>query len=316
MLSMPQIVAVGEALTDMIRVGSADGSEEHWLAKTGGSTWNVARAAAAFGLRSAFAGSISQCCFGDALWRDSEAAGLNLRFMQRVDRSPLLAMVPQVKPPRYFFVGDNSADLAFDPELLPEQWSVGAAWVHFGGISLAREPLAQRLIDLASTLHAAGTRISYDPNYRNTMGTAYRTTFERMCRLARAVKLSDEDLAGLLPELAPSKALQLARSWNPNAWWLYTEGASGAQLLTPGGDWNARPPAVEVIDTVGAGDASVAGLLVSLTRRPEADGACHLAYAIAAGSAACMSAGAHPPPAHVVQALFEQITPVAVRSST
>ncbi|ALT75937.1 carbohydrate kinase family protein [Paucibacter sp. KCTC 42545] len=294
----PKFVAIGEALTDLIRV---DGAQ--WLAKTGGSTWNVARAAAALGLPSAFAGAISQCHFGDALWQASQAAGLDLRFLQRLDRSPLLAVVPQSAPPSYFFIGENSADLHFDPHALPLGWQAECQWAHFGGISLARDPLAPRLLDLAEELHAAKIPISYDPNFRNAMGPGYLATFERMCRLAQVIKLSDEDLGGLLPDVAPEQALAQARAWNPSAWWLYTLGSKGAELLTPQGCWRGVPPPIDVVDTVGAGDASIAGLVASLLRQPSESLSSHLAYAVAAGTAACTRAGATPPSLDAVMTL-------------
>ncbi len=207
---LPRFVAVGEALTDLIRI-----DDDRWVSKVGGSTWNVARAVAAQGVASAFAGAISRCWFGDALWRASEAAALDLRFLQRVERSPLLAIVAESRPPRYTFVGDDSADLHFDPAALPPGWEARTAWAHFGGISLARSPLAERLVALATHLHAVGVAISYDPNVRNLMDERYLATFERMCRLASIIKLSDEDVAGLMRTDEPRRALQRAREWNP-----------------------------------------------------------------------------------------------------
>jgi len=301
-IALPRFVAIGEALTDLIRV---DG--EHWVSKNGGSVWNVARAAAAFGVHSAFAGAISRCVFGDALWRASEAAGLDLRFLQRSEHSPLLAIVAQSQPPDYYFIGDDSADLHFDPLRLPAGWQETLAGAHFGGISLARPPLAERLVALAAELHAAGVSISYDANFRKLMDERYAPTFERLCRLANVIKLSDEDLAGLLPSLDTTPALACVRRWNPDAWCLYTEGARGATLYTPDGAWQARPPAIEVVDTVGAGDASIAGLLASRMRSPDASPATHLAFAVAAGTAACRSAGATPPPADAVLALLGEV---------
>ena len=300
--NLPRCVAIGEALTDLICLGG-----DQWISKTGGSTWNVARAVAALGVRSAFAGAISRCCFGDALWQASADAGLDLRFVQRVERSPLLAIVAQSDPPDYFFVGDDSADLYFDSAALPDGWQQHAEWAHFGGISLARAPLAEHLVALAQTLQAAGVRISYDPNFRNLMDERYAPTFAAMCRIARVIKLSDEDLAGLLPGIAPAQALARLRAGNEQAWWLYTEGARGATLLTPQGRWQAPPPSIALVDTVGAGDASIGGLIASLIRWPERDPASHLAFAVAAGSAACQSAGATPPSLAATQALFDRI---------
>lgn len=303
--ALPQFVALGETLTDMIREAP---HSERWLARSGGSGWNVARAAAALGLRSAFAGAISQDCFGDEIWRESVEAGLDMRFLQRVARPPLLAMVPESKPPQYFFLGENSADLCFDPALLPVGWSARVEWVYFGGISLARPPLAERLIDLASSLAADGLNIAYDPNYRNAMGAGYRSTFEQMCRIASIVKLSDEDLANLMPGIDTDSAFEMLRSWNPKAWWLYTEGAQGASLRTPNGHWRARPPTIELADTVGAGDAAMAGLLASLigggAPSTEAE---HLAYAVAAGSAACMRSGAQAPSIEQITSLLPHV---------
>jgi fructokinase len=298
----PRFVAAGEALTDLILVG-----DDQWISRVGGSTWNVARAVAAQGVASAFAGSISRCWFGDALWRASEQAGLDLRLLQRVERSPLLAIVPQSEPPHYFFIGDDSADLYFDPAELPDGWQHAVQWVHFGGISLARQPLADRLVAMATELQALGVAISYDPNFRNLMDARYRVTFERMCRLASVIKVSEEDLAGLLPNEDPRHALQRARAWNPQAWWLYTEGAKGAQLFTPAGHWRARPPVISVVDSVGAGDASIAALVASRMRSPDESPGVHLGLAIAAGAAACQFAGSAPPSREATLVLFQRV---------
>ena len=286
---LPRFVAAGEALTDLIRVEG-----DSWISRTGGSTWNVARAVASLGVSSAFAGAISRCCFGEALWQASEEAGLDLRFLQRVERSPLLAIVAQIRPPHYFFIGNDSADLYFDSQALPSGWENETEWVHFGGISLARAPLADRLVALASNLHAAGVRISYDPNFRNLMDERYTPIFERMCRLASVIKLSDEDLAGLMPIGDPVAALQQVRRWNPQAWLLYTEGAKGAALFTPEGHWNVSPPSITVVDTVGAGDAfsgTLIGALLSGRTIAEAH-----RTAVETAAYVCTCAGAWPPP--------------------
>lgn len=299
---LPRFVAVGEALTDLVRTG-----DNCWVSNVGGSGWNVARAVAAQGVASAFAGAISRCGFGRALWDASEAAALDLRFLQQVDRSPLLAVVEQSHPPRYFFVGDDSADLYFDARALPAGWTEAAAWVHFGGISLAREPLAGRLVALATELHTLGVAISYDVNFRSTMDGRYRATFQRMCRLASLVKVSDDDLAGLMDAPDPLQALHEARAWNPQAWWLYTAGAAGAQLLTPAGHWQARPPAIEVVDTIGAGDASIAALIAGRIQAPQRAPEAQLATAVAAGTAACLSVGATPPTPAAVRAIIDEV---------
>ncbi|MGH6961429.1 MAG: PfkB family carbohydrate kinase, partial [Dongiaceae bacterium] len=121
----PRFVSAGEALTDFIRTGP-----DTWLSRAGGSDWNVARVVATLGVPSAFAGSVSSDRFGEELAELGRAAGLDMRFLQRVAKPPLLAMVHEIAPPKYFFIGENSADLAFDPSLLPAGWLDHAQWVH------------------------------------------------------------------------------------------------------------------------------------------------------------------------------------------
>lgn len=300
----PKFITAGEALTDLI---VQDPRHRQWQALVGGSTWNVARVMARLGLPSAFAGAISQDVFGDALWQASEAAGLDLRFLQRVERSPLLAIVHETRPPQYFFVGDDSADLHFDAVLLPEGWMAQASWVHFGGISLARQPLAGKLIALADALKQAGVRISYDPNYRALMDERYDATLQRMTALADVVKVSDEDLEGLFRTHDIAAAFASLRAFNPAAQYLYTRGAAGASLHVGEQSWHAQVPPVDVVDTVGAGDASIASLLYSLSQRTGLAPAEHLRFAVAGGAAACLGAGASPPSLGLVESLLAQV---------
>ncbi len=284
---LPRFVAAGEALTDMVRVGL-----DTWRSHPGGSVWNVARAMAHLGVPSAFAGAVSADLFGDALLDASMDAGLDPRFMQRLHKPPLLAMVHALDPPSYFFVGGDSADLHFDPARLPEGWENAVEWAHFGGISLARAPLADRLVALAARLKGKGVRISYDPNFRQSMDARYDATLEAMCVLADVVKVSDEDLRGLFRCDDADAAFAKLRAFNPAAIFLYTKGALGASLHAGAASWSTLPPAITVVDTVGAGDASLAGLLSSMMACPGRDPGLHLRHSMAAGAAACGVQGA------------------------
>jgi fructokinase len=291
-MSFPTFVAAGEALTDLV---VQDAAQQNWASLTGGSTWNVARTMARLDVPTAFAGAISKDVFGDALWQASEAARLDMRFLQRYDRAPLLAIVHRTDPPAYFFIGDDSADLHFDAAQLPEGWRAHCKWVHFGGISLAREPLAGKLVALAGQLKRGGIRISYDPNYRLLMDERYDATLRRMTELADVVKVSEEDLEGLFRTTDIDGAFTTLRSWNPAATYLYTKGGDGASLHIGDQSWSQAAPKITVVDTVGAGDASIAALAWSMMHQADATPLQHLQFSVAAGAAACLGAGASPP---------------------
>ncbi len=302
MPDFPQFACAGEALTDMLRTGP-----DEWTSLVGGSTWNVARNLAKLGLRTGFAGAISEDVFGDALYAASKQAGLDMRLLQRFHKSPLLAIVAETTPPNYFFVGDDSADLYFSPQTLPTGWYQNLKWVHFGGISLAREPLATTLISLAIQLKELGVKISYDPNFRNLMDHRYDATLRTMTQLADVIKISDDDLRGLFRQENADLALAQLREFNPEAIYQYTRGAAGASLHLGDQAWQALPPQISVIDTIGAGDASIAGLLYSLHKTPERTWQEHLNFSVASGAAACLAAGAQAPGLAQVSALYEKI---------
>ncbi|WP_338849827.1 carbohydrate kinase [Massilia sp. W12] len=299
---MPQVIAVGEALTDMIRQPN-----HQWLQIPGGAPWNVARTLAAWACRSAFAGAVSSDLFGDEIIKASRNAGLDLRFMQKVTRPPLLAFVHQVAPPDYFFAGGDSADLYFDPQLLPQNWNGALQWAHFGGISLSRQPLCETLLGMARSLKQQGVKISYDPNYRKLMGEDYDDILFEMCQVAHVIKVSSEDLCGLFRTRDEAGALRELRRLAPQAAIMHSLGASGARLLHESGEWISRPPQIKVVDTVGAGDAAMAGLLFSLLHFPDRDWDEHLQIAVAAGSASCQYAGAQAPALSRVQQVLQQM---------
>lgn len=300
---LASFVSFGEALTDMIRVDHGQ-----WRSRSGGSPWNVAIAMSRLGQLSAFAGGISKDAFGQAIWQASADASLDLRFIQQFAKSPLVAYVHQLDPPEYAFVGDDSADLHFRPHALPAGWRRALRWAHFGSISLTREPLAARLIALAESLKDEGVRISYDPNYRMSMDSRYDRTLERMCRLADVIKVSDEDLRGLFRSRDHHLGLAQISAWNPRAIVMLTLGERGAQLFHPKADLSAAPPPLDhVVDTIGAGDAAMAGLLYSLMNGGAQDPEEHLRWAVAAGAAACAGAGVNGLSAGLVTSLIDQV---------
>ena len=291
-------ISTGEALTDFLRQG--DG----WIAKAGGAGWNVARVVANLGLPSASAVGLSNDLFGDELYRLSVEAGLEAGYIQRFDKSPPLAMVTQSHPPHYFFIRDDSADLAFDPANLPKGWLEAAQLVHFSCLSLLKDPLRARLLELATRVKAAGKLISYDPNFRQSFTADYDTTLERMTKLADFIKVSDEDLCGLFRTSDPKVGLKQLRLWNPNAPIMLTKGANGADLMLPHETLSASGVKVEVVDTVGAGDACMGGLAFHWLTYPDAGWDRALEFAVAAGAAACTKAGAYAPSLEEIEGLM------------
>ncbi|MGE1155176.1 carbohydrate kinase family protein [Pseudomonas kitaguniensis] len=287
-MQFPTVVVFGEALTDVVQ--HAPG---HWQGYPGGASWNVARAMSCLGVPTAFAGSVSTDSLGDELAEQSKAAGLDMRFLQRVDADPLVAIVPSSHPPRYFFAGE--ADLHFDVQQLPDGWLGSVELCHFSCISLARQPLGDRLVEVARMVKKNGKIVSYDPNWRNLMDSRYReVTFPAMVSLADIIKLSDEDLREIYPGLSEEKALQELRGMNIAAQILFTRGAQGMVLYEDNVRVEQAAITVLVADTVGAGDASMAGWLASQLLGIQESRA-RLQFSAACASVSCTHPGAYAP---------------------
>jgi fructokinase len=127
---------------------------------------------------------------------------------------------------------------------------------------------------------------------------------DRWLAVADLVKASDDDLALLHPGRDP---LDVARSWlaaGP-AVVVVTRGGAGAAAVTGERTVEVPAPAVEVVDTVGAGDAFGAALLHALAEGGALGGRLdHLdvellrramAFAAAAAAVTCTRRGADPP---------------------
>ncbi len=107
--------------------------------------------------------------------------------------------------------------------------------------------------------------------------------------------MSEDDLTGLMPHLTPAEGLAHLRALNPVATVLLTLGEHGARLIGPGTDVLHAGYPVHVADTVGAGDASIGGLLYATLRAPPVPPPERLAFALACAAAACTRSGAHTP---------------------
>jgi fructokinase len=127
-----------------------------------------------------------------------------------------------------------------------------------------------------------------------------------MTGISSYIKLSEEDIQGLFPELSRDAALAQLRAWAPQAPILITDGAEGMTLLTPNDKFFQPAFPVAVVDTVGAGDASMGGWLTSLLTRPERSDAEHIRYAAACAAVCCRHAGAYAPTPDEVNSLLQQ----------
>lgn len=307
---MTRVLCFGGAVMDFVPAGP-----DQWQARAGGSAWNVARVLASLGLSAAFVGTLSHDPFGERLIREGEAGGLDLHFAPRTEAPTALSVIHRTDPAQYVFYAHQAADAQFSGPAAP-LWTASlpdragsqtqAVAAYFGGITLMRDPARAAFLPLAREARARGLTVVYDPNFRSQLAASYREAFKEFVPLAHLIKVSEDDLTGLMPNLTPVEGLQYLRTLNPEATILLTLGERGARLLTPHADLVHAGYRVRVADTVGAGDASIAALLYATLRAPPLPPPQALAFALACAAAACTRPGAHAPTldeVHAVQKL-------------
>jgi fructokinase len=262
--SAPLLAVIGEALIDL----SGAGDDDPWLARPGGSPYNVAIGLARLERHTAFVGRLSGDPLGAILRDHAQRSGVDLAYAVAATEPTTIALVELVGGiAEYRFGVDGTADFCWtDAELarLPDDVAV----VHFGSLASWLAPgdaaIARRVAQLRET-----ALISYDPNVRPSLQPdrdAARGQVEAGVALADLVKTSADDLAWLYGDADPA---DVAAGWLAlgAALVVVTSGGDGSVAYT-GRDAIRRPVRrVDVVDTVGAGDAFMAGLLDALAGR-------------------------------------------------
>jgi fructokinase len=258
------LTVLGETVVDL---APHDGGEL-FVAHPGGSPLNVAVGLARLGHPTAMMARFSTGGLGERLRAHAVDNDVDLTPSVYCPRPATLAVVSldEAGAASYDFYLEGTADWHWsDEELaaLPAATRV----LHTGSLACLLSPGADRIGELVARLHAAGNvLISFDPNLRPQVLDDPRSARDLVTRLAahtHVIKASDEDLRWLYPDETAEAAARRLHGIGA-ALVVVTLGAGGSLAVT--GTATVRCPArpVEVVDTVGAGDAFTAGLLSAL----------------------------------------------------
>lgn len=247
------ILVVGESLIDIVDRGG------ELTRHVGGSPLNVAFGLGRLGIPTVFATEFGDDEDGDDIVRHLASAGVRIERTDAADRRTSSA--------RALIGADGSASYEFDLEwdftLTPVVSDVIA--VHVGSIGALRPPGADRVLALVEAL-PEDVLVTFDPNIRPALVPSRQETrvlVERYAARAPVVKLSDEDAAWLYPDGGVPERL-LACGARLVA---VTAGAEGSTLHTEGATVHVPARPTRAIDTIGAGDAYMTGLIAAIVSR-------------------------------------------------
>lgn len=262
------IVVCGEALMDVF-AGADTATGMALEAQVGGSPFNVAVGLARLLQPAALFGALSRDFLGERLMNALRDEGVLTDTLAVVDAPTTLGLVGMDKRgvPSYAFYGERGADRQVHADALL-RWPAGAVAVHVGSFSTVVEPVASTLRTVVERFRSE-LLISFDPNVRLNVEpelARWREVLEWMLTRSHLLKISDEDLALIRPGLAPRQFCAEALAAGVRLV-IVTRGEGGALGATRAGMLEVPAVAVEVIDTVGAGDTFQAACLTWLAEQ-------------------------------------------------
>lgn len=305
------VCVIGEALIDLVMDPAAAGGTgtAAYLAHPGGSPFNVAIGLARLGQPSLLLARLSGDAFGRQLRAHAEANSVDLSHAVNAAESSTLAVVSldADRNATYDFYRTGTADWQWSTEEL-DRIPATTSWIHTGSLASWTEP-GDAVIQ-AQLRRRRGDQpvvISYDPNIRPALLADHRSAVgqvEAMVGLADVVKASAEDLEWLYPDTGTEEVLRRWQALGASVV-VVTDGGRGAKFLAGQQVMTVPARPVTVVDTVGAGDAFMAGLINALVKGgygggPSIDPAgieAAVAEAILVAALTCAKAGANPPTA-------------------
>ncbi len=259
------IICAGEILADLI--GKEENGRVLYERFAGGAPFNVACGLKQLGARCGFFGRVGDDLIGRYLVGYAESLGfdyLNVRADRARNTTLAFVELGAGGERRFSFFRKNTADHALPPEAA-EEIARAANIVHIGSLPLSEEDgraFADKAIELA---HAYGKKVSFDVNYRDDLfeneGQA-ADIYAKYIALADIVKLSEEEIEMFSCARSAEEMLQELAGENKTVF--LTLGAAGSMACRGGKIFSQPSIEVKPVDTTGAGDAFMAGVLFAL----------------------------------------------------
>jgi len=268
---MPNVICLGELLIDFC-AGEADVSLAEagtFVKAPGGAPANVAVGAVRLGVSAGFVGAVGNEPFGQFLEGVVAGAGVDTSHLAKIDDvRTTLAFVAARSDGRkdITFYRNPGADMLLGEAHIDPAYVASAEVLHFGSISRIDESPRAATDKARRLARQAGAMITYDLNWRPTLwpdpAAARERIFEGFAETTVA-KVSDEewefvfgtsDFDAGAATLLDAGVQLVVRS----------EGEKGATFASASTAGHMDPFAVDVVDTLGAGDGFMAGLIVEL----------------------------------------------------
>jgi fructokinase len=267
---MPEIIALGEILIDFVslRKGFPLWRAPGFLKAAGGAPANVAAGLGKLGVNVGFIGKVGNDPFGLFLKNTLQECNVDTSHILVSPRyRTTLAFVSLTEEGErdFVFFRHPGADMLLSPEEIDEEYICTAKILHFGSISLINEPYRSATLRALRIAKEKGLLISYDPNLRLSLWESEEKAKEGInlgLSFADIVKLSEEELYFLTGKEIEEGCATILGAGKKLV--VITLGEKGCYYCTEEGKGYVEGFKVKVVDTTGAGDGFVAGMLYKI----------------------------------------------------
>ncbi|MHV93283.1 aminoimidazole riboside kinase [Escherichia coli] len=259
-----KVWVLGDAVVDLLPE-----SDGRLLPCPGGAPANVAVGIARLGGTSGFIGRVGDDPFGALMQRTLLTEGVNITFLKQDEwhrTSTVLVDLNDQGERSFTFMVRPSADLFLETTDLP-RWRHGE-WLHLCSIALSAEPSRTSAFTAMTAIRHAGGFVSFDPNIREDLWQdehLLRLCLRQALQLADVVKLSEEEWRLISGKTQNDRDICALAKEYEIAMLLVTKGAEGVVVCYRGQVHHFAGMSVNCVDSTGAGDAFVAGLLTGLS---------------------------------------------------
>lgn len=261
---MSKIWVLGDAVVDLIPDG-----ENHYLRCAGGAPANVAVGVSRLGVEAGFIGRVGNDPLGKFMQQTLQAEKVSTEQMilDPQQRTSTVIVGLDQGERSFTFMVNPSADQFLEVNDLPNFQQ--GEWLHCCSIALINDPSRSTTIEAIRRVKQAGGFVSFDPNLRESLWSSLdemKKVVNSVVAMADVLKFSEEELTLLTNTTSLEEATKAVTSLYPEKLIIITLGKDGAIYHLNGKSQVVAGKALKPVDTTGAGDAFVSGLLAGLSQ--------------------------------------------------
>lgn len=261
---MSKIWVLGDAVVDLIPDG-----DNHYLRCAGGAPANVAVGVSRLGVEVGFIGRVGNDPLGKFMQQTLQAEKVSTEQMilDPQQRTSTVIVGLDQGERSFTFMVNPSADQFLEVNDLPNFQQ--GEWLHCCSIALINDPSRSTTIEAIRRVKQAGGFVSFDPNLRESLWSSLdemKNVVNSVVAMADVLKFSEEELTLLTNTTNLDDATKAVTSLYPEKLIIITLGKDGAIYHLNGKSQVVAGKALKPVDTTGAGDAFVSGLLAGLSQ--------------------------------------------------